>query len=64
MNKVKNYFKGVKADWNKIIWSDKKTLVKETIAVIGFCAVLCVLIMGVDTATQYAVNFVTGLITK
>lgn len=64
MSKVREYFKGVKSDWNKIIWSDKKTLVKETAVVISFCAVLCVLIVGVDTATQYAVNFVTGLITK
>ena len=64
MSKVREYFKGVKSDWNKIIWSDKKTLVKETAVVIGFCAVLCLLIVGVDTATQYAVSFVTGLITK
>lgn len=59
---MKEFFKGIKSDWKKIIWSDRKTLVKETVAVIGFCVVICVLIMGVDTLTQYGVNFVTGLL--
>ena len=51
---MKEFFKGIKSDWKK--------LVKETVAVIGFCVVICILIMGVDTLTQYGVNFVTGLI--
>ncbi|WP_342978971.1 MULTISPECIES: preprotein translocase subunit SecE [unclassified Ruminococcus] len=59
---MKEFFKGIKSDWKKIVWSDRKTLVKETVAVIGFCVVICILIMGVDTLTQYGVNFVTGLI--
>lgn len=59
---MKDFFKGIKSDWKKIVWSDRKTLVKETVAVIGFCVVICILIMGVDTLTQYGVNFVTGLI--
>ena len=59
---MKEFFKRIKSDWKKIVWSDRKTLVKETVAVIGFCVVICILIMGVDTLTQYGVNFVTGLI--
>lgn len=59
---MKEFFKGIKSDWKKIVWSDRKTLVKDTVAVIGFCVVICILIMGVDTLTQYGVNFVTGLI--
>lgn len=59
---MKEFFKGIKSDWKKIVWSDRKTLVKETVAVIGFCVVICILIMGVDTLTQCGVNFVTGLI--
>ena len=59
---MKEFFKGIKSDWKKIVWSNRKTLVKETVAVIGFCVVICILIMGVDTLTQYGVNFVTGLI--
>jgi preprotein translocase subunit SecE len=59
---MRNFFKGVKADWNKIIWSDKKTIIRETVAVIVFSAVICAFIVGVDTLTQYSVNFISGLI--
>lgn len=59
---MKAFWKGVKTDWNKIIWSDKKTLIRETLAVVAFSIVLCVLIVGVDTVTQYGVNFISGLI--
>lgn len=59
---MKAFLKGVKTDWNKIIWSDKKTLIRETVAVAAFSIVLCILIVGVDTVTQYGVNFISSLI--
>lgn len=59
---MKTFLKGVKTDWNKIIWSDKKTLIRETVAVAAFSIVLCILIIGVDTVTQYGVNFISSLI--
>lgn len=59
---MKAFLKGVKKDWNKIIWSDKKTLIRETVAVAAFSIVLCILIVGVDTVTQYGVNFISSLI--
>lgn len=59
---MKAFLKGVKTDWNKIIWSDKKTLIRETVAVTAFSIVLCILIVGVDTVTQYGVNFISSLI--
>ena len=30
--KKKSWFKGLKAEFKKIIWPDKKTLVKETVS--------------------------------
>lgn len=59
---MKAFLKGVKTDWNKIIWSDKKTLIRETVAVAAFSIVLCILIVGVDTVAQYGVNFISSLI--
>ena len=59
---MREFFKGVKTDWNKIIWSDKKTLIRETTAVVAFSIVLDIAIVGIDTVTQYGVNFITGLI--
>ena len=37
---VKSWFKGLKAEFKKIIWPDKETLVKQTIAVIIITGVL------------------------
>lgn len=59
---MREFFKGVKTDWNKIVWSDKKTLVRETTAVVAFSIVLGISIVGIDTITQYCVNFIAGLI--
>lgn len=39
--KKKSWFKGLKAEFKKIIWPDKKTLVKQTVAVI-----VCSLFLG------------------
>ena len=61
-DEVKTYKKELKQDWKKIIWPGKKELFKKTAAVIGICLVLAVLIVGIDTASQYGINFVTGLI--
>ena len=45
----KSWFKGLKAEFKKIIWTDKKTLGKQTIAVVVISAILCVLITLVDS---------------
>lgn len=45
----KGFFKQLKAEFKKIIWTDKKTLGKQTIAVIVIAAIMCVLITLVDT---------------
>lgn len=59
---MRKFFKGLKADWNKIVWSDKNTTIRETVAVIVFSVVLGAFIVGVDTLTQYSVNFISNLI--
>ena len=45
----KSWFKGLKAEFKKIIWTDRKTLGKQTIAVVAISAVICVLITLVDS---------------
>ena len=47
-NKV-SFWKRVKAEFRKIIWTDRPTLVKQTIAVIVISAVICVIISIVDS---------------
>ena len=50
------FFKGLKAEFKKIIWTDRKALTKQTIAVIAISAILCVIITLVDTGALALVN--------
>lgn len=53
----KSWFKGLKAEFKKIIWPDKKTLAKQTVAVTVCSLILGVLIALVDAVLQYGINF-------
>lgn len=55
------FFKGVKAEYKKISWPDKDSLVKQTIAVVCISVVVAVIIAVLDVAMQYGVNFLTSL---
>ena len=47
--KKESWWKGLKSEWNKIIWPDRKTLGKQTVAVVAISAVVCVLITLIDS---------------
>ena len=50
----KSWFKGLKAEFRKIIWVDNKTLGKQTVAVVAISAVTCGLItLVVHTYSGY-----------
>ena len=55
--KKKSGFKGLKAEFKKIIWPDKKTLVKQTVAVITCSVILGAIIAVVDALIQYGIDF-------
>ena len=57
--KKKSWFKGLKAEFKNIIWPNKKTLVKETVAVIVCSVLLGGIIAVVDVLIKYGVDFVT-----
>ena len=52
----KNWFKGLKAEFKKVIWPDKKTLAKQTVAVTIFSIVLGAIIALVDALLQYGID--------
>ena len=56
--KKTSWFKGLKAQFKKIIWPDKKTLVKETVAVIVCSVLLGGIIAIVDALIQYGIDFI------
>ena len=45
----KSWWKGLKSEFGKIVWPDKKTLVKQTIAVVVISIIVCLLITLVDS---------------
>ncbi len=57
-NAKKSWFKGLKTEFKKIIWTDKKTLGKQAIAVIVISVLFCVLITLVDSVALEAIEFI------
>ena len=58
--KKKSWFKGLKAEFKKIIWPDKKTLAKQTVAVITCSVILGAIIAVIDALVQYGLNIFVG----
>ena len=54
----KSWFKGVKSEFKKIIWPDKDSLAKESVAVIVISAVLALIIALIDAVVKYGLNFI------
>lgn len=53
----KSWFKGLRAEFKKIIWPDKKTLAKQTTAVVVVSVVLGLLISVIDVLLNYGIEF-------
>ena len=53
---VKSWFKGLKSEFKKIIWPDKKSLGKQTLAVIIITAVLSVIIALLDAGLKIGID--------
>ena len=49
--------KGLKAEFNKIIWPDKKTLGKQTVAVVSVTVILGAIISVVDALLTFGIDF-------
>ena len=54
----KSWFKGLKGEFKRIIWPDKKTLAKQTAAVTICSVVLGIIIAIVDAIIQYGIDFI------
>lgn len=56
--KKTSWFKSLKAEFKKISWPDKKTLFKQTVAVIVCSLLLGGIIAVIDAVLQYAIDFI------
>ncbi len=56
-----SFFQGVKAEFKKIAWPDKDSLMKQSIAVVCISVVTGVIIAILDFLFQYGIDFLTTL---
>ncbi len=57
----KSWFGGLKAEFKKIIWPDRDSLLKETGAVVAVSIVLGMIIAIMDFIFQYGVNVLVNI---
>lgn len=56
-----SWFSGLKAEFKKIVWPEKQSLVRQTTAVVAVSVVLGLVIALMDFIIQYGVDFLVGL---
>ncbi len=56
----KSWLKGVKSEFKKIIWPDKDSLTKQSIAVVTVTAVLGVIIYVLDYLIELGMGIIFG----
>lgn len=56
-----SFFKGVKAEFKKITWPDKRTMGKQTVAVTVIAVIMGLVIAFLDTIIKFGVNFLTSI---
>ena len=54
----KSWLKGLKAEFKKIIWPDKESVAKQTIAVVVVSVILCVVIAFLDAVISLGLGFI------
>ncbi len=60
-SRIRTWFNGLRAEFKKIIWPDRPTLVRQTGAVIAVSIVLGVIIAMLDFIFQYGVDFLVNI---
>ena len=58
-SKISAFWKGVKAEFRKIIWPDRDTLVKQLVAVLCVTVVAALLIAVIDFGAQNVIEWLT-----
>ena len=53
---AKGFFKGLKAEFRKIMWPDKEQVGKQTLAVVIISLITCAVIRVIDIAAQALVT--------
>lgn len=54
----KSFFKGLKIEFKKIVWPDKETVGKQTVAVLAASIVLGLIIAILDFIIKFGLSFI------
>ena len=54
----RSFFKGLKAEFHKIVWPDKDTVTKQTIAVVSASIALGLVIAIIDLIIKFGLSFI------
>ena len=60
-NSIITYFKGVRAEWGKIVWPEKPQIIVDLIWVIVVSAIFTLLIFGLDKLFELLLKNVSQL---
>ena len=52
----KSFFKGLKSEFHKIVWTGKEDLVKQTVIVVVISLIMCALITAIDSVVLEGIN--------
>ncbi len=58
LNSIKTYFKGVKTEWGKISWPERKQVAAETLSVIFIVFMFTVAIYFIDLVFKFVLGFI------
>ncbi len=56
-----SFFKGIKSEFKKISWPDRKSTLKQSVAVVVVSVVAGIVIAIIDYFAKYGVDFLTSL---
>lgn len=59
--KKQSFFKNVQIEFKKVSWPDRKTMLKQSVAVVAISVVMGVVIAIIDVLAQHGVDFLTSL---
>lgn len=59
-NKIGEWFKGLQAEFNKIIWPDQNSVIRQTVTVVIITIILGLIIVLLDAVIQFGLDKIIG----
>ena len=59
-SRIKTWWTGVKAEFSRIIWPDKATIIRQTVVVVVITIIVGVLISHIDSVVQLGLDAIIG----